>query len=153
LPGLNILAVLLLAGAVALLVSAFAGASRYRRPSRRLVLAIPILLIVTALSTQSLIPALVQRFVVNPDPFTAERTYLARSITATRAAFGLGDIEMHDEGAAADGTVRMQPTTLSALQQVQLWDTSVAAGQMRQLATTVPYLRPADSGWRAVGCG
>lgn len=47
-------------------------------------------------------PAIIQRFTVNPDELNKERPYIARTIEATREAFGLSDVEVRPFAASGD---------------------------------------------------
>jgi uncharacterized membrane protein (UPF0182 family) len=141
--GLQILIVLLIAGAIALVACRFVR-HRYPRHSRRVVFSIPLVLIASTLLSQIWIPAVVQHFDVRPDPYSAERPFLADSIAATRSAFGLGRIEVHRTRGGTGHRIALRRATLAKLRRVQLWDTPVVAGQMRQLSSTTPYFRPAD---------
>src|SRR3954468_22461660 len=90
----------------------------------RLSVAIPAaMLVATLVSVGSWLPALVQRFAVDPNPLRSEGPFLARSIAATRSGLGLDEIEAH----------RYSPKTLrpsdvwrarSGLADVGFWDSS-----------------------------
>jgi uncharacterized membrane protein (UPF0182 family) len=80
------------------------------------------LLIVSSLIIGSIYPAIVQNFQVNPSAQTLEAKYIDRSITATRAAYGVSGIK----------TVPYDATT------------NVAAGQLRADAETTANIRILD---------
>ena len=103
-PGFAALSVLAVVAALAC-VAAPRLARSGRRRAARLSLAVPAAgLVVTLISVGSWIPALVQRFGVDPNPLVSERPFLERSIAATRSGLGLDQIEAHP----------YSPTVLSA---------------------------------------
>ncbi|MDE3113037.1 MAG: UPF0182 family protein [Chloroflexota bacterium] len=115
LPGLTILAVIVGIAAVLALANAFA---------RTIWLLVGALgtWVVAAILLLGVYPGIVQTFVVNPDQITRERPYLERHIQATRAAYGLANI---DESAFNVAT-QPQPSELQAYLDpsttVRLWD-------------------------------
>src|SRR5262245_9197681 len=69
-------------------------------------------------------PAVIQRFVVQPNEFSREEKYIERNIEATRAAFGIGDehVAIRD----FDYKETLDPADVNAeqetLENVRLWD-------------------------------
>ena len=139
--GLDVLSVVAVVMAFACLAAPRLARSGHRRAAR-LSLAVPAAgLVVALLSIGSWIPALVQRFIVDPNPLVSERPFLERSIASTRSGLGLDQIEARP----------YSPTVLSAadvsgararLADVQVWDGRVIAARMRDLVTETPYYRP-----------
>ncbi|GAA4346689.1 UPF0182 family protein [Angustibacter luteus] len=80
------------------------------------------LLVVCAIVVGGIYPAAVQRFQVKPSESSRERTYIERNIAATRAAYGLDDVDVQEYNAK----------------------TSVTSGQLRNDAETVPGIRLLD---------
>ena len=84
-------------------------------------------------------PGIVQTFVVNPDPINNERPYLERHIQATRAAFGLANI---DESAFDVGTTP-KPEDLQVFSAesstVRLWDWRQLLDAYQQLQALRQY--------------
>ncbi|HEV7173390.1 UPF0182 family protein [Pedococcus sp.] len=80
------------------------------------------LLVITSVVVGSIYPAIVQSFKVQPSQKTLERPYIQRSITATRAAYGIDGVQ----------TSPYQATTQSN------------AGQLRNDAETIPGIRLVD---------
>lgn len=69
-------------------------------------------------------PAMLQAFKVNPAQSTLEKPYIARNISATRAAYGLDHVAVSrypDSTTVSAKTVRANLTTLS---NIRLWDPS-----------------------------
>lgn len=76
-------------------------------------------------------PAYVQHYVVKPNEGSKERTYIERNIAATRQAFGLNNVKVHnldtDNLSANDLT---NTDSRATLDNVRLWDPSVLADQV-----------------------
>ena len=69
-------------------------------------------------------PAVIQRFVVQPNEYAREQTYIGRNITATRAAFGLDKIQTKPFAYNTDITTKTVAQTENAktLDNARLWD-------------------------------
>ncbi|OLC56822.1 MAG: hypothetical protein AUH85_05015 [Chloroflexi bacterium 13_1_40CM_4_68_4] len=127
LPALTILTVIAAVSAVLLLANVFA------RTIWLLVASLGVWLL-AAIVVGGVYPALIERFVVQPNQFNQERTYIERHLAATRAAYGLA--------AATESSfdVKDQPTSedvtrdLSAVENVRVWD-------YRPLQTTLAQLQ------------
>ncbi len=132
LPALTILAVIVGIAAVLALANAFA------RTVWLLVGAIGIW-IVAAVLLLGVYPGLIQTFVVNPDQLVREQPYLERHIAATRAAYGLANI---DESAFNVAT-QPQPSELQAYLSpgttVRLWDYRPLLDAYQQLQSLRQY--------------
>jgi uncharacterized membrane protein (UPF0182 family) len=81
-----------------------------------------VLMLVTSLIIGLIYPAVVQSLKVNPNRPDSEGPYIAMNIAATRAAYGVEDIEIADYSAT----------------------TTVAAGQLKEDAATLPGIRLID---------
>lgn len=141
-PGLAVLSALALVAALACVVAPPLARSGRRRAARWTV-AVPFAaLFVTLLSVASWLPAVVQRFAVDPNPLLSEAPFLQRSIAATRSGLGLAAIEAHPY---VPRTLRPADVrrALPALANVSVWDRSVLEARMRDLVTETPYFRPA----------
>ena len=68
------------------------------------------------------IPAAVQQFRVQPTESSKERPYIDRNIKATKAAFGLRDVEMNDFQADNVVSNRDLSDNASTIENVRLWD-------------------------------
>jgi hypothetical protein len=84
-------------------------------------------------------PGIVQTFFVNPDPINRERPYLERHIQATRAAYGLANIEE----SAFDVSAAPKPADLQAYladtATVRLWDYRPLLDAYQQLQALRQY--------------
>ena len=80
------------------------------------------LLVVCAIVVGGIYPAAVQRFQVSPSQASKERLYIERNIAASRAAYGLQDVEVRQYNA----------------------QTLATSGQLRNDAATVPSVRLLD---------
>lgn len=86
-----------------------------------------------------LYPALVQQFRVAPNEVEAESAYIERNIAATRAAFGLEDIEVRAFSAEENLTADDLPANARTIDNIRLWDPSIVAQAYRQLQGIRPY--------------
>lgn len=102
LPALNLLILVSLAVAVLFLVNV------RQRGWRLPVLSVGLWAIV-ALVAGTVYPAVVQRFIVQPDVSTRELPYIAHNLEATRTAFGLGNVEFE--------TLPVRPISTDELEQ------------------------------------
>jgi uncharacterized membrane protein (UPF0182 family) len=68
------------------------------------------------------IPAAVQQFRVQPTESTKERPYIDRNIKATKAAFGLRDVQINDFAADNNVTTADIAGNASTIENVRLWD-------------------------------
>jgi uncharacterized membrane protein (UPF0182 family) len=97
------------------------------------------LLVITSIVVGSIYPALVQSFKVNPSEKSLEQKYIARSITATRAAYGLDGIETKPYDAttqASPGQLRNDAETIPG---IRLVDPIVVSPTFRQLQSVKSY--------------
>ena len=142
-PWLTALAVLALVLAAACLAVPVVARTRYARSGRVLAGIAAAVLVIGVGVVGTLAPALVQRYVVDPNPLLSEQTYLARSIAATRDGLGLDEIRVENYSAGAFRAADF-PETRTRLSRVSTWDTWVLGARMRQLVTEPPYFRPEE---------
>jgi len=83
-------------------------------------------------------PATVQRFQVEPNELARERTYIQRNIDATRAAYGLDQIEEQPFPARAEVTVQELDDNPETLQNIRLWDHRPLIQTLNQIQTIRP---------------
>ena len=97
------------------------------------------LLVVASIILQGAYPAAIQRLRVDPQELAREEQYISYNLDATRAAYGLGDVELRgfsiandlDEGDVIDNEV--------TLRNVRLWDPEVLETTYRELQSLRPY--------------
>ncbi len=152
LPVLKIMIVLALAAAAAV----FAGIVLGR--VRPIAIALGALIIVSLL-LGVLYPAFVQQFSVKPNEFDREQPYIARNLTATRAAYGLDKIQslasLQEIGDMQPGQVNQAvlnqyQTTLTNL---RLWDPRPLSQVYTQLQQLRQYYSFPDCGHRPLPVG
>lgn len=133
LPGLMIVAVTLVLGALLAFLNAFT-----ERRLRLLLaaIALPIILYVVA---GMLVPGYVQSFVVKPNELGRESPYIAHNIEATRRAFGLDRIEQRDfEAETAVASFNLEGNR-ATLDNIRLWDWTALRDTLRQIQEIRTY--------------
>jgi uncharacterized membrane protein (UPF0182 family) len=88
------------------------------------------------------LPALVQRFSVDPNPLVSEQRYLQRSITATRSGLGLDAIDVRAYRPTGALTAADISRARARLARVNVWDRGVIEARTRELVTETPHYRP-----------
>ncbi len=132
LPVTYVLMALAAVTAVAIIISAF-------RPR---LLFLPVgataIWVVGAIAAGAIYPAAIQRFEVEPNELARERTYITRNIEATRAAYGLDNIE--EQPYPAQNTVSAQEIAANAdtVQNIRLWDHRPLLQTLEQIQTIRP---------------
>lgn len=96
-------------------------------------------LAVLALLVQSVWPALIQGFVVNPNQQELESTYISRNIAATRRAFGLDSVKARLYKASTNGRAGALASDAETTAQIRLLDPQVVAPTFRQLQQSKQY--------------
>lgn len=99
---------------------------------------------VVASFASNVYPALVQRFVVQPNELAREQTYLSRNIETTRWAYGLDQISEQQfpaNAAASEADIRNDQDTLD---NVRLWDPGPMQSALSQLQTIRPLFEFRD---------
>jgi uncharacterized protein len=90
-------------------------------------------------------PAVIQRFVVQPNEFAREQTYIERNITATRVAFGLDKIsEKGFDYNDTELTVREAADNKDTLDNARLWDPEPLTQVLQSTEEFQPYYRFLD---------
>jgi uncharacterized protein len=141
-PGLAALAALAVVLAVACLAAPFVARNGHVRAAT-LVAGVPaLLLLVGGFLASGLIPALVQRYSVDPNPLASELPYLQRSIDATRTGLGLDAIDVEPYSPTGDFSKGGFSALSDRLKNVQVWDSWVLQARMRELVTDTPYFSP-----------
>jgi len=125
-PGLQILALISLAVALAFLITAFIG-------QWRISIIATALMVVSSLVLGGLYPWIVQTFQVVPNERTLEAPFLQRNIEATRAAYGLDAVEVIEYDAttvAEPGALRNDAKTTAS---IRILDPALVSDAFRQL--------------------
>lgn len=125
-PARTILAGIAVICALLFLATAFTGS--WRVPAVGVAL-----LVVSAIAIGGIYPAVVQRFQVQPSEQSREAPYIERNIEATRAAFGLENVEETSYTAqeqAEAGALREDADTTAS---IRLLDPSIVSPAFRQL--------------------
>jgi len=84
-------------------------------------------------------PGAVQQFQVKPSESSKEAPYIQRNIDATRAAFGLSDVEMKDYQATLSTNSGQLATDAATIANIRLMDPNVLSATFRQLQQIKPY--------------
>lgn len=125
-PGLQILALISVVVAAMFLVTAFIGRWRISIIGTSL-------MVVSSVVLGGLYPWIVQTFQVVPNERTLESTYLQRNIDATRAAYGLEDVNVVEYDAkvvAEPGALRNDAKTTAS---IRIIDPALVSDAFRQL--------------------
>lgn len=84
-------------------------------------------------------PALVQQFRVDPNEVAFEAPYIERNIAATRAGFGLDDVETQSFPASQDLTAADLRENETTIKNMRLWDPEVVVSSYKQLQEIRTY--------------
>jgi len=80
----------------------------------------------------AVLPAAVQRFVVDPQTLSRERPYITDAVDLTRRAYGLDRVADHPMPANATISARVLRANRDVLGNIQLWDTDVLRPEIAQ---------------------
>ena len=97
------------------------------------------LMVISAIAIGGIYPAVVQRFQVVPNAQTLEAEFIQRNIDATKAAFGLEDVEITPYNAtlvAEAGALREDAETTAS---IRLLDPAIVSPSFRQLQQNKQY--------------
>jgi len=118
----------IIAGICGLLFFANAVLQRWAVPVIGLVL-----LLLSAIVLGMVYPGAVQYFTVRPNEPDREREYIARNIAATRAAYGVGNVEITEYSAETTATAGQLRDDAAALPGIRLIDPNVVGSAYEQL--------------------
>ncbi|HEX5018080.1 MAG TPA: UPF0182 family protein, partial [Actinomycetes bacterium] len=90
----------------------------------------------------AVIPAVVERYVVAPNPLLSQQPFLQRSLEATSVGLGLDAIEVQPYSSAGEFSAADFTALSDRLKNVPAWDGWVLGSRMRELVTETPYYRP-----------
>jgi hypothetical protein len=97
------------------------------------------LLAISALLIGGIYPALIQQFQVKPSESNREAPYIERNIDATRAAYGLDDVEITDYQAKTTATAGQLRGDAETTASIRLIDPNVVSQSFRQLQQIKAY--------------
>ncbi|MBI4501711.1 MAG: UPF0182 family protein [Gemmatimonadetes bacterium] len=95
----------------------------------------------------SVVPGLVQRFVVLPNELARETPQLKHHIAATQRAWGLDSIQLHDLSGEAELTLRDIRANTATIENVRLWDREPLLqtfGQLQEIRTYYDFVSVDD---------
>lgn len=123
--------------AVLLLVNA-------RRPLLRPLAAAVVVGAVIGLVAIGLVPTVVQQTVVEPSELSRERPFIAWNIAATRAAFGLDEIETRELSGQGEPPQDALSPDSPTFDNIRLWDYRVVRANFQAAQSFVPYYQFGD---------
>lgn len=92
----------------------------------------------------NLVPNLLTRFVVKPNPVKAERTFMKNNIDATREAYDLNNARNTDVTAATDVDDILDPHIRETLHNIPVWDPEFLDDVYQQMQGIRPYYKFTD---------
>ncbi len=92
----------------------------------------------------NLIPNLLNRFVVKPNPVKAERAFMKNNIDATRDAYDLNNGRITDITAASEVDDILDPHIREALHNIPVWDPEFLDDVYQQMQGIRPYYKFTD---------
>lgn len=148
LPGMQVMAVLLLVGAVVMLWAARRGIL-----ARIAVIVVAGNFVLSAL-VNGVIPSAVQRLVVQPNELAKESAQIAHHIAATRRAWSLDSVERRELDGAQQLTARDIEANRSTIDNVRLWDREPLLqtfGQIQSIRTYYDFIAVDDDRYQVNG--
>lgn len=91
-----------------------------------------VLLLITSVVVGGIFPALIQSLKVKPSEKSLEAPYIARNIEATRAAYGLGAIEVSKYVPSDEASAENLRATAAAIPGIRIVDPNVVSPTVRQ---------------------
>ena len=141
-PGLEVLSIVAMVSALAWLAAPNVARSGYRRPAAFLIVGPAMGLALGTILVMAFLPALVQRYAVDPNPVLSEEEFLELSISATRSGLGLDDVVVVPYSPTGTFTPSDLTDAREQLSRVVIWDPSLLKARMRELVTATPYYDP-----------
>jgi uncharacterized protein len=141
-PGLAALSIFAVLLAFVCVAGASAARNWYGRRPMFFVGALVSLFGVGLILVGAWLPALVQRYAVDPNPLLSEKPFLAASIAATRSSLGLDKIDVEPYSPTGSFSPADVTGIHKRLAHVAIWDSSLLKARMRQLVTETPYYEP-----------
>ena len=103
------------------------------------------LLVISSVLIAGVYPAAIQQFQVKPSESSKEAPYIQRNIDATRAAYGLSDVDVKDYQATIETSAGQLKNDEATISNIRLLDPTVVPSTFRQLQQIKPYYNFADS--------
>jgi uncharacterized membrane protein (UPF0182 family) len=103
------------------------------------------LLVVSSVLIAGVYPAAIQQFQVKPSESSKEAPYIQRNIEATRAAYGLSDVDVQDYQATIETSAGQLKNDEATISNIRLLDPTVVPSTFRQLQQIKPFYSFADS--------
>jgi uncharacterized protein len=103
-----------------------------------------VLLVGVSLIMGGIIPAIFQRFRVEPQELVRERPYIEHNIDATRKSFNLSDVKIKPFPASDDLTAQGLNANRPTLDNIRLWDPEVLRPGVRNLQAIAQYYNFTD---------
>jgi uncharacterized membrane protein (UPF0182 family) len=103
------------------------------------------LLVVSSVLIAGVYPAAIQQFQVKPSESSKEAPFIQRNIEATRAAYGLSDVNVTDYQATIATSAGQLKNDAATISNIRLLDPNVVPSTFRQLQQIKPYYNFADS--------
>jgi len=97
------------------------------------------LLVISSVLIAGIYPAAIQQFQVKPSESSKEAPFIQRNIDATRAAYGLADIDIKDYNATLSASAGQLADDAATIANIRLMDPNVISATFRQLQQIKPY--------------
>ena len=97
------------------------------------------LMVVSSVLIAGIYPGAVQQFQVKPSESSKEAPYIQRNIDATRAAYGLTDVDVQDYNATLTTNTGQLARDAATISNIRLMDPNVLSATFRQLQQIKPY--------------
>ena len=97
------------------------------------------LLVISSVLIAGVYPAAIQQFQVKPSESSKEAPFIQRNIDATRAAYGLADIDIKDYNATLSASAGQLSDDAATIANIRLMDPNVISATFRQLQQIKPY--------------
>jgi uncharacterized membrane protein (UPF0182 family) len=103
------------------------------------------LMVIASVLIAGIYPATIQQFQVKPSESSKEAPFIQKNIDATRAAYGLENVEVKDYQATVTTSAGQLSNDAATIANIRLMDPNVLSATYRQLQQIKPYYTFADS--------
>jgi len=103
------------------------------------------LMVIASVLIAGIYPATIQQFQVKPSESSKEAPFIQKNIDATRAAYGLENVEVKDYQATVTTSAGQLANDAATIANIRLMDPNVLSATFRQLQQIKPYYTFADS--------